>query len=81
MNHRNELSDVEIEQVRHDICPDCKSPAGLVPGPRGGIGQNVFCSACHAGFNVAYPRMVIWGQRIGPAKNVISARVIIAEPS
>lgn len=66
MGVRNELSDVEIEQLRHDICPDCKSAHGFVGGPRGGIGQNIFCTECHAGFNVAYPRMVIWGQRIGP---------------
>jgi hypothetical protein len=57
------LGNRELELLRGDKCPDCRSK-DLAPGPRGNVGQNIFCSACGAEFNIVYPRYVIWGQRI-----------------
>jgi DNA-directed RNA polymerase subunit RPC12/RpoP len=57
------LGNRELELLRGDECPDCRSK-DLAPGPRGNVGQNIFCSTCGAEFNIVYPRYVIWGQRI-----------------
>jgi hypothetical protein len=57
-------SDEELlAPLRHDICPDCGAKP-LRAGPRGGVGQNIFCDGCGAGFNVVYPRYIVMAQRI-----------------
>jgi hypothetical protein len=61
----SDLTAREIDSLRTDTCPDCKGHRGFEPGPRGGAGQNVFCVSCGQGFNIVYPRYVIWAQRIG----------------
>jgi len=53
-----------IDALRRDTCPDCGN-LGFDGGPRGGSGQNIFCSDCGSGFNVATPRYIIFAQRIG----------------
>jgi hypothetical protein len=53
-----------LEALRRDQCPDC-GWLGFRGGPRGGAGQNIFCLHCSAGFNVAFPRHIIFVQRIG----------------
>jgi hypothetical protein len=54
---------VEIEALRRSTCPDCF--ADLRDGPRGGAGQNLFCTACGEGFNVSFPRFILFAHRIG----------------
>ena len=61
--HLHNLNEDQIAMLRRDLCADCGMQA-LKPGPRGGAGQNLLCERCGAGFNVAFPRYVIWAQRI-----------------
>jgi hypothetical protein len=71
-NHSN-LGSVEqredrlLKALQQDTCPDCGAD-GLLPGPRGGAGQNLFCDACGSAFNVALPRYIITAQRIPSRK-------------
>jgi hypothetical protein len=62
------MNEIEIDALRRDQCPDCKSLAGLDPGPRGGAGQNIFCRSCGSGFNVAWPRHIMFAERIEKRK-------------
>jgi hypothetical protein len=63
------MTDAEIDMLRIDQCPDCKSMAGLVGGPRGGAGRNIFCDECGAGFNVAQPRFIMFAERISARRS------------
>jgi hypothetical protein len=40
-----------LDAIRKRICPGCGA-AGLIPGPRGGASQNMFCGQCGQGWNV-----------------------------
>jgi len=42
-------------------CPDCGG-AEFIPGPKGGLAQNVLCAGCHSEYNFAFPIAV---HRIG----------------
>lgn len=63
------MPDEDIEMLRRDVCPDCLSSDGFTSGPRGGASQDIFCTACGEGFNICFPRMIIWGQRIGKRRS------------
>ncbi len=58
------MPDAEINILRRDECPDCKSKTGFKPGPRAGGSQTIFCIDCGAGFNVGQSRFIVFAQRI-----------------
>ena len=48
---------VDVDEVtswftRHECCPDCGGKE-FIPGPRGGLSQNMTCSGCGSEFNIA----------------------------
>jgi hypothetical protein len=57
------MAERTIHHLRMDRCPNCESHT-LHGGPRGGAAQNLFCTACGAGWNVAPPRYIMFAQRI-----------------
>jgi len=67
MKTKQEMDDetMMIDALRQDVCPDCGETEGFVDGPRGGAGRNIFCKHCRAGFNVAWPRHILFAHRIG----------------
>jgi ribosomal protein S27AE len=55
--------------LSNDQCPDCGA-VGFRDGPRGGLSQNIFCTSCGNGFNVAPTRRYVWFvQRIARARH------------
>lgn len=40
-----------LDAARRGACPGCGA-AGLIPGPRGGASQNVYCASCRQGWNL-----------------------------
>ncbi len=41
-----------IAAFDESMCPDCGG-GQIIPGPRGGLSQNVHCAGCGSRFNVA----------------------------
>ena len=69
-------ADTEAELIfalDRGACPDCQS-RDIIPGPRGGLSQNVTCGGCGARFNVAkFEGRVFFVERIdrpGPGECV-----------
>jgi ribosomal protein S27E len=54
-------------------CPDCGGRQ-IIPGPRGGLSQNLTCGGCGSRFNVAkYQGQVFFAERLdtpGPGERV-----------
>ncbi len=48
--NENSMDQIETEEVKNGICPDCKGD--LYDGPSGGLATNVICSECGHKFNV-----------------------------
>ena len=62
-----ELTDKERGLLANGWCADCGGI--LVPGPRGGLAQNFYCSNrddCRAGFNLTFAAgELVFAERIG----------------
>ncbi len=58
----------EIELLRNNRCPKCRN-WGFIPGPRGGAGQNIFCSnpECKAAYAIAPRHDIQIAQEVGTA--------------
>jgi hydrogenase maturation factor HypF (carbamoyltransferase family) len=50
MRNEEELS--LLDALNRGVCPDCKCNS-FEDGPRGGVSQNIRCTACGSRFNVA----------------------------
>ena len=48
----NRVSDDELECVRENKCPDCKSQDLIAKGPSAGLCVNVMCTECESKFNI-----------------------------
>lgn len=44
--------EVTVWFQQNGVCPDC-GEASFIPGPRGGLAQNMTCSGCGSEFNIA----------------------------
>jgi hypothetical protein len=47
------LANADLAWLNRNACPDCKVPASIVRGPRGGLSVNLACNQCGAEFNAA----------------------------
>jgi hypothetical protein len=59
-----DLSEEELEWLRKEQCPDCRSYRGFLRGPRAGLAVNVKCAnpECGSRFNVG--PLLLGAQRI-----------------
>lgn len=61
-------------------CPDCGG-AEFVPGPRGGLAQNMKCSGCGSEYNIArYEGRIITVDRIYRDKHRSDVVVVTTRP-
>jgi hypothetical protein len=62
------MTDEEIASLRRNQCPTCTN-WGLLAGPRGGAGQNLYCAnpQCRAAFLVAPRHDIHCAHRLGEA--------------
>ena len=62
-----DCTESERKSLEIHVCPDCGSYKEFLPGPRGGLCQNIRCGRCGSEFNVG-PRSggrLFFVQRIG----------------
>jgi hypothetical protein len=65
-----------LTKLGRDCCPDCGSESAFVPGPRGGMGQNIACVCCGAEFNIArFDDAVVIAHRNSPLGQPNRARL------